>query len=818
MHFLLDAWGNDVRQALRRLARAPGLSAVVIATLGLAIAANTTIYSLLKPTVLRKLAAPDPDGLVAIGGLDARTNTYVSINLETLRALQSSQSFSRLGAFSSSIVRVESDGLAFDTGVEGVTAEYFDVLGLQPVAGRLIGASDDAFGAIGVITERLSGRLFGNQGAVGRRVIVDGRPVEIVGVVGGSFTGARMDGGDDLFLPLAFLRNVLLGTDPKGVTRAQNLVGRLAPSASLATARAEVQGRWPAIREVVAASVPPGLRPLVENQRLTVESFAGGFSLTRERYAQSLWLLMGLAASLLAVGCVNLSALMMARALTRRHEFAIQIALGVGRLRLAQQALIEGVLLSAAAFVVAMPLCWWASAVLASMVSVGKAVPIGKTTPDLSIVLLAAAISAGAGLLIGLLPMRQALTGTMDDVLRGRGPSHRIRGLTRVVLITQIAASMILVVGAGLFGRTLTHLYANDVTKREQEVIFSRPSRTALERGQPLPATYFPDLQQRLQAVPGGDRAAFSIMFPGWLSATTARLPYETVTMAGGTQVSAVTDTVSPSLFEVYAIPLLRGREFTWADGSARAEVAIVNEFLARKLVGSLDAVGQRVRVTSGPRTIDAEIVGVVAGTSVTSIRDREVPALYWPMPPGLSLATEAPMVHLRVNGDVATASRGYVDALNERGRHFVRALFTMSMWVDNAVVEQRLIAGMASAAATLAMMLACVGLFGVLAFSVSSRVREIGVRMSIGASAREIAAMVVREGLVVVVPGILIGIPLAIAAAWVVRAQLYGVSATDPVVIVVTGTAFLVVAAFASWLPARRAARIQPNDALRQG
>jgi predicted permease len=811
---IADAAWTDLRQAVRRIAHSPWLSLVVIGTLALAIAANTTIFSLLDRTVLRKLATPDPDALVSIGALDARTSNYSAVYLDAMPPLQSGQQFSRLGAFASSIVRVDSEELGFDTGVEGVTAEFFDVLGVRAKAGRLFTTADDPFGGLGVITERLSIRLFGDRSAIGRTISADGKPVAIIGVLGDGFIGTRMDGGDDLFVPIAFLRHTVMGGDPKSGTRAQFLVGRLGPGATLTSARAEVLARWPAIQVAIAASLPPAQRPFIDNQRLTVSSFAGGFSGTRDRYGESLTLVMGLALALLAVGCLNLSGLMLARGLARHHEFAVRVALGVSRARLIQQTLIDGVVLSLVAVLVAVPLAWWASTVLASMVSVGKAVPIGPTAPDLRIMLLAGVVAIGCGLIIGILPARQALSRSMDDVLRQRGTAHRLRGTTRAVLITQIAMSMVLVVGAGLFGRTLTHLYANDLTNRDHEVLFTRIGRAPLERGKPLPDNYYPNLQQQLRAIPGADLAAFSLMYPGWLgfSGTT---PMDTVTARNGAQTQAVTDSVSPSLFQVYSIELLRGRDFTWTDADTVSPVVIVNAMLARKLFGSLDVIGERIETVSGASKTDAEIVGVVADTAAANIRQRDVAALYRPLQP--LRGAEGPMCHVRVAGDLASVQRGYVETINAQRQHIVRALFTMSMWVDNAVVEQRLIAGMAGVAATLAMALALIGLFGLLAYSVSSRIREIGVRMSIGATAHEVVRMIVREGLVVAIPGVLVGIPLAIAVAWAVRSRFYGVSATDPWTIGAAALLFTATAALASWLPARRASRIQPIDALRQ-
>ena len=815
MFAVLDAVRVDVGQAVRRITRSPWLSIVVVLTLALAIAANTTIFSLLKPTVLRKLTATDPDALVGIGAVDAKTNNYSAIHLPVFDALRDQQRvFSSLAAFTSSVVRIDAAGGSFDTGVEGVTPEYFSVLGVRAKAGRTFVAGDHPQAAIAVISSRLAQQLFGSDAAAGRRLVIDAHDVEVVGVTADGFIGARMDGGDDVFVLLPFLRSMQSG-DPKAVPRAQALIGRLAAGATIEQARAEVLGRWPAIQQEVSRALPVAQQPLLDAQRLTISSFARGFSSTRDRYGRSLGLVMGLAAALLAVGCVNLSGLMLARALTRRHEFAVRVALGGSRRRLVQQTLIDGVLLSSAAFVLAIPLSWWASALLTSMVSVGKAVPMGRTTPDVGTLLLAALVSLLTGVLIGLLPARRATAGTMDDVLRGRGTAHRIRGASRTVLVTQVALSMILVVGAGLFAATLSRLYANDLQERAHPILFTRLARNLAARNVVLPQSYYERVQEKLRNIPGADQAAFSMFYPAYLGFFDA-MPMDAISAADGAIASAVGDFVTPGFFDLYAIAHLKGRDFTWSDHEKAPRVAIVNDTLARKISPGGDVLGRHVRVGNGPAASDVEIVGVVADATVSSIRERHVAALYRPMMQDLRRGIN-PMAHVRVVGDAASVQRGYVDVVNAEGEHFVRAMLSMDGWLDNAVVEQQLIAGMGGVAAVLAVILASVGLFGLLAYSVSSRTREIGVRLSVGATQGEVMRMIVREGLAVVIPGVVIGIPIALAAAWLLRSQLYGVAPTDPWVISGAAILFILTAAFASWLPALRASRIAPSEALRQ-
>ena len=792
------------------------LSAVVVGTLALAIAANTTIFSLLKPTVLRTLAVQDPESLISIGATDIKTNAYSVLSLTALDALRESQtSFSALAAYVSGIVRVETEGSSLDVGVEGVTPEYFTVLAVGAHWGRVLSVADDRLAALAVVSRRLADRLFGNADPVGSTLVIDAHQVTVIGVAAEDFTGVRMDGGDDVFLPIAYLR-FIQGGDPKSVPRAQQLIGRLAPGVSIEAARVEVLGRWPNIQRQIIATLPPPQHSIVEDQRLSVESFARGLSGIRDRYGNSLQLVMALAGALLIVGCVNLSGLMLARGITRQHEFAMRTALGASRYRLFQQTLIDGVLLSVAALLLALPLAHWTSAWLTSMVSVARAIPIGRTTPDLEATLLATAISVAAGIVIGLLPARRAMAGRFEEILRGRGTAPRVQGALRAVVIAQVAMSMMLVVVAGLFATTLSNLYANDLQRRSDPVLFTRLARNPLDRSTILGREYFQQLQDQLALIHGARRSSMSMFYPAYMGFFSG-MPMDTVIgVDGGATSPALTDYVTPGFFDTYAIARLRGRDFAWTDTEHSPKVAIVNETLARKLSPGGDVLGRHVEVTSGAARDTVEVIGVVADATITNIRERHVPGLYRAMMQDPRRG-QNPMVHLRVTGDLAAAQRAYVDTVNAAGGFIVRAVFTMDGWIDNAVVEQRLIAGMAGAAALLTMTLAAVGVFGLLAYSVSARVREIGVRIAVGATRGVIVRMVLQDSLMVVIPGLLIGIPVALSAAWMLRSQLYGVSAAEPRIVLGAALLFLAIAAVASSLPARRAARMQPTEALRQ-
>jgi ABC-type antimicrobial peptide transport system permease subunit len=273
---------------------------------------------------------------------------------------------------------------------------------------------------------------------------------------------------------------------------------------------------------------------------------------------------------------------------------------------------------------------------------------------------------------------------------------------------------------------------------------------------------------------------------------------------------------ISPGFFNTFGIAHLRGRDFTWQDDGGARPVTIVSQSLAGSLFPGGDALGRRVRLTSGSTSTDLEIVGVVADAPIFSYREPDLAVAFRPMMQDL-LRAQFPMAHVRVNGDVKAVRDAYVRAVESQGRHHVRALFTLDQWFDYALLQERMIAGVSMSAAALAILLACIGIYGLLAYAVTSRVREIGVRMSLGATRATVLRMIVREGLAVVVPGVLIGIPCALGAATLVRSQLYGVTATDPTTIIGAAILFIATGVTAALVPAWRAARIDPIDALRQ-
>jgi predicted permease len=377
---------------------------------------------------------------------------------------------------------------------------------------------------------------------------------------------------------------------------------------------------------------------------------------------------------------------------------------------------------------------------------------------------------------------------------------------------------MVLVVGAGLFAGTLSRLHANVALVRTRPIVFTMLGRNPGDRGTPLGRPYFQELVQQLSGIRGVDAAALSYRFPTYLNANV--LPTESFAPVAGPETSPVatglTEFVSPGFFDLFGIARLRGRDFTWDDDGRAPTVSIVSESLARKLLPGGEVIGRRVRVSSGSARTDVEIVGVVADAPIGGIREPHLAVVFRPMMQDLTRA-QFPMTHVRVSGDLTAVRDAYVRVVESQGHHFVRVLYTLDQWIDFVMLQERLIAGLSTSAAAVAIVLACIGLYGLLAYAVASRVREIGVRMALGARRTDVVRMIVRDGLIVVVPGVLIGVPCALAAATLVRSQLYGLAPNDPATIIGAAVVFIVTGFVAALVPALRASKIDPMDALRQ-
>jgi putative ABC transport system permease protein len=812
-----DALRLDVRHSFRSLRRAPAFSLIVVATLTLAVGATAAVGSILNALVLRRVAVPSPGRLVVLSAFEPRASVEGYFYADTLNAYGASQrSFTQLSLYGDSTLRVETrPGVFEDAVTEVVTPGYFEIVGARAAPGRFFDESDDA---VVVISEAYGHRIFGKASAIGRVIKVSTVPVTVIGVVAGNFGGLQSDGGVDLVVPFAVTRAA--GGDLSRPLRSKQVVGRLAPGVSIDAARAELLARWPAAQQAtLPAALPEADRDGLLRQRLTVAPLASGFSGLRGRYGTTLWMLLALTGILLAVACANLAGLTLARSLQRRHQVAIRLALGGSARRVFWQLLVDGILLSSVAFAGALPLAWG----IVRVVTVALVTPRGPArlppaTPDAGVIAATALLTIGIGLAIGVVSAWQSVAVRVDEGLRpGRSVIGSLGAFGRGLLVAQVALTMTLLVSAGLFTTTLARLRANDTSLQSQRIVFTRAFR---EPGDQLllPPGYYQALVTQLARMPGADAAALSVYYPTYFG---LKVPVPTdyhytrvdgVTPLDGT---VLTDFVSPGFFDLFRFRLLKGRDVSWNDGLGTPAVALISASLARALFPAGDEIGQHIRI-AGPDRRDVEVIGVVADAPYVKLDDPQPLVVFRPIMQETT-RTQFPMAYVRASGDLATVRDGYTRVIKSLGHRSLRAFITSSEWVDGALLQERFTAGLATFAAALTVLLACMGVYGLLAYSVTARTREIGVRVALGATRRTVLWMIVRDGLAIAVPGVLIGALCAWAAARLVRAQLYGVAPGDPRTLLIAAAILLATVLASSLLPALRASRVMPLDALRE-
>ncbi|HEY1911977.1 MAG TPA: ABC transporter permease [Vicinamibacterales bacterium] len=814
-----DALRLDVRHSFRSLRRAPTFSLIVIVTLTLAVGATGAVGSLLNALVLRTLAVPSPEQLVDVSAHEPRANVDGFFYADTFNAYRASQrSFAQMSMyFGGGILRIETRSGVFENAVtEAVSPSYFAMVGARASAGRFFNESDDA---VAVISEAYRRRIFGNAPGIGEVIKVNTVPATVIGVAANGFDGLQFDGTFDIIVPFAVLRPAG-GGDLSTPFRSRHVVGRLARGVSIEAARAELLARWPSIQSAtLPATLPEADREALLHQRLSVAPLASGFSGLRSQYGTTLWVLLALMGILLAVACANLAGLTLARSLTRRHQVAIRLALGGSARRVFWQLMVDGILLSTVALAGALPLAWGIIRAVTASLTFGRATPIFPTlTPDFWVLAATALLTLSIGLAIGVVPAWRSVAARVDDGLRrGRGTAGSLGRFGRGLLIAQVALSVTLLVWAGLFTATLARLRANDTSLQSQRIIFNRAFREPGDR-QLLPPDYYRTLVTSLAHMPGADAAALSVYYPtyfGFKGPVPTDYHYMQADDVRPLEATVQTDFVSPGFFDLFRFHLLRGRDVSWADGPAKPAVALVSASLARALFPAGDVIGQHIRI-AGPERREVEVIGVVADAPYVTLDDPRPLVVFRPIMQEVARA-QFPMAYVRASGDLATVRDGYTRVVKSLGHRSLRGFITSSEWVDHALLQERFTAGLATFAAAITILLACIGVYGLLAYSVTARVREIGVRLALGAERKAVVWMIVRDGLAIALPGVLIGAPCAWAAARLVRAQLYGIAPGDPRTLVIAAAILSATVLAASLLPALRASRVAPVEALRE-
>ena len=845
----LEQFGRDIRYALRTLWHSPVFMAVTVLSLGLGIGATTSVFGVIDALVLRRLPVPAPERLVAFRGLlpPARTNDELAYEAYT-RLRDEAAVLSGLAAmnvFDRSNIAVSGPGGGADAGrarVAIVTGNYFEVLGVTARMGRTLTASDDA--ALGehpvaVISDAYrKRRIGGSRDVVGRKLTLNGTTFDIVGVMPPGFTGHWVERPADIWVPFAMHQQVIVEL-PFALTHRNDmwlhLVGRLRPGVTTEQAQAAVQALYQRVMKDWAgpAATVDELREIAA-RRLNLTSSEHGYSPRRDALAGPLAALSMVVGLVLLIACANVAALLLARAAGREREMAVRLAMGAGRGRLARQLLTESMVLAILGGVAGVVLAIAGTSMLSSGLTAGPVEMFwGRSswvTFDAHVnaraLAVAAAICLTTGIVFGFGPALRGARVGFAHALMGRGAAtstvHRFR-LGKMLVVIQVALSIVVVMAAALFIRTLRNLDRRDLGFDRNGLLFvwTQPSATGAA---PLQLReLWHTVLDRVSTIPGVVSASASngAMLNGFVP--TAARPTNVLFVKGQppkpTNRTSWRSFVAPRYFEAMGIPLVDGREFTDRDNDTAPRTVIISQSVARHYFGAENPVGRLVGFGSDS-VADTEIIGVardvIEGTpregvmapmrTYFSYRDRES---------GRRIAIM--MIVVRTAGDPrALASRVRREVQAAAPTLPVLAVDTADDRLADVLAEDRLIGGIAAFFAALATLLACLGLYGVIAYTTARRTSEIGVRAALGASQRRILGMVLSGSIALTMAGIAIGIPLALIATSAVANRLFGVTPTDAPTMVGAALSLLAVTAIAGFIPARRAARVDPMVALR--
>jgi predicted permease len=813
----LDWLWQDVRYSLRLMRRAPAFTAAAIVSLGLGIGANTAIFSLVDAVLLRTLAVARPGELFFLAHGEGDAPDFSS-NYPLYERYRSVPVFSGVSAFLTAPLRVHSDATIEFVPGQFVSGNFHAVVGAPIIRGRGFVSEPDRPGGdagIAVISEGYWERRFGRAPDVlGRTLMVGGRPMTIVGVTAARFTGLVPGAPVDITIPLS--QHVL--TD-RGFLESQDgftsmpIVARLGPDVSPSQAIAAVDTVFQLFMQEPSVRWARKLFPGTYSRARLVPAARGAHELRRE-YRDPLLALMGLAMLVLVIASANLANLLLARSSVRVREVAMRLCVGAGRGRLVRQFLTESTLLALVGGAFGLLVASWGSSLIVAAFSSWQQPLVLDVSLNLRVLGFATGLALLTGVTFGLAPALRASAVDLMRLVKGSRPGGAAGGLSllnRGLIVVQVGLCVVVVAVAALLAQSVRNLKAQPVGFDPARLLLfdldaAVPRRPAAER-----RALFAEVLQRLQALPGVASTSASTMTPIHDADSFRGLVLEGFPKTPEAQ-GVYANAVSAQYFRTMGIRILRGRPFDDGDATATRRVAIVNERTAKHVFGDADPIGRTIAWGSNPND-PVEIVGVAEDTSRESLRTDAPRMVYEP----LSEPPNRVQVAVKMTGEPIALIGGVRDLVRTVSRDLVVDLVrTMDDQVDGSLVRERGLAALSTGFAVLASVLACVGLYGVMSFHVARRTREIGIRLALGGPPRSVVAGILRHAATLSLWGIVAGVAGALVATDVVSAFLFGLSGTDPLTLAGVSLSVAATVLAAGYLPARRAARIDPLHAIR--
>ena len=829
---------QDLRYAVRTFRKSPVFVIVAVLSLAFGIGANTAIFTLVDQVLLRLLPVKDPRQLVLLWG---RGPHYGSNNgryklsypmYEDFR--DHNQVFSGMFCRWETSMSVSSDGRTERVDGELVSGTYFPVLGVGPALGRVFTAEDDKTpgGApYAVLSYRYwLSRYAGNPGVIGKKLIVNGHPLTIIGVSQSGFDGTDPGKSPQIRVPVMMKAEMdALGAsfdynfkERRG--RWVNVFGRMKPGVTEQQAKAALQPFFHQmleleVREKAFAQTAPETRQRFLTMWIDLLPAAKGDSELRRQFSSALLVLTAIVVLVLLIACANVANLLIARATARQKEIAVRLALGASRSRIISQLLIESLLLAITGGIAGLALAVWMDRALLAFLPTGNTPLTISSTPDWRIMSFNLAISLLTGIIFGLVPALQStrpqLAGTLKDQVGSIAGGTSV-GLRKALVAAQVTLSLLLLIGAGLFVRSLKNLKDLDPGFHTNNLVeFSiDPTRNGYKPERTL--DFYRQLRENLDAIPGVEASGFAVIPVLSGDEWDNSIAIEGFSHSPTDMPDPHMQFISPDYFRTMNIPILTGRDFRMSDGRDAPKVCIVNEKFAKRYFKDGNALGRHIGMGGNPGTkLDIEIVGVVRDTKYESMRDEIPVEVYQPYHQvNFVLGMMAYVRTARLPEQAFLSIRQVVNALDANLP--VSDMKTLENQQAESLVTERLVATLSTGFGILATLLATIGLYGVMAYMVAQRTREIGIRMALGAASFNVLWLVMKEVLHLVAIGVAIGLPAAWALTRFAKSQLYGIQPNDALTIALATAGIALVAIFSGYIPARRATLVDPMRALR--
>ena len=835
---------QDIRYGLRILLKKPGFTLVAVLSLALGIGANTAIFSLLDAVLLKTLPVKEPQQLVLFGNgkNQGATDSFPDESTDLFsypfyrKVQQRTDVFSSVGSLLSIPWDVHGFVNANGTSneiesmqVQLVSGSYFPVLGVNAGLGRVLSEADDqnvGGHPVAVVSYAWwQKRLGGDPSVIGKTITIDNTAYTIVGVAPKEFFGTSVGLAPDLWVPLSMEKQMPpahWADRDNDEFQSLNIIGRLQNGVSAAQANAAVNLLFQQQYLQVRAGSTPSAQTLKDMQNASIEltPMSRGLSSLREEFSTSLKVLMGVVALVLLIASANVANLLLAHGAARTKEFALRMAVGAGRLRLVRQLFTESGLLVSLGALAGLAFAWWGTRLLLLIASDGPEALTLDVTPSWRILAFTIGVSALCAFVFGIVPALRAARIEPNTSLKG-GKSTTLSPLKNPIgkafVVGQVALSLLLLVGAGLFVRTLINLQSIPTGFNQENVMRFNVDTSATgfkaENDPRLPAM-LNEVEEKVRAIPNVQAASFAffVFHQGqWSSAAYTREDG----IAEGQSRQLRNNIIGKDFFAAMGIPVLQGRIFGPQDTKDSQKVALVNEAMVRKFFPTGSPVGKRFGL-DGPESTEAiEVIGVVKDAKFGSLQEKFAPMAFYPHQQRPDVISN---FVVRFSGPASSVVPQIRQTITQVNHNLpIEDVIPLADFINRSLTQQTLVARLASFFGLLALLLACVGLYGVMSYGVARRTNEIGIRMALGARNRSVLWLVLREALLLVAIGLVVGVFASLALTKTAASLLYELKPNDPLTIALATFLLATVAAVAGYLPARRAARVDPMTALRE-